>query len=297
MPKYSVVIRCCNEEKHIGKLLELITHQSVYTDTEIVIVDSGSVDNTLNIARRYPVKLVNIKPSDFTFGRALNIGIEAASGEIMIIASAHVYPTHEHWIEQLVEPFQNPKVVLSYGGQQGNEVTKYSEHQVFKKWFPPEEEWYLQDHPFCNNANAAIRRSVWQELPYNESLTGLEDLDWAKRALALGYMLAYVPKAAIVHVHEETPARIRNRYRREAIAYKQIFPEASFSFRDFCYLFPSNVLSDWIHAIREGKFWKNFTEIIMFRLMQFWGTYQGYQQRGPVSQMLKRRFYYPNKIR
>jgi glycosyltransferase involved in cell wall biosynthesis len=293
----SVVIRCHNEEKHIGKLLDSIMQQSI-SDVEIVVVDSGSTDRTVAIAQQYPVRLVHIKPEEFTFGRALNRGIAAALGQYILIVSAHVYPTGNNWVEKMLEPFAaDARVALTFGRQVGNNITKYSEHQIFRKWFPPEPHWYLQDHPFCNNANACIRRDVWEHLPYDEQLTGLEDLDWAKKALQKGYLLAYVPEAPIVHIHEETPQRILNRYRREAIAYKRIFPEAHFSLRDFLYLFPTNVISDWYHAWQEGVFWNHWKEIILFRLMQFWGTYQGYRQRGEVSEMLKRRFYYPNKLK
>lgn len=294
MIKYSIVIRCYNEEQHIGRLLSGIIEQSV-RDVEIILVDSGSTDATVAIASRYPIKLLSIQPQEFSFGRALNLGCQAATGDIIVIASAHVYPVYRDWIEQLLVPFRDPKIALTYGKQRGNQQSKYSEHQVFAKWFPDESHWY-QDHPFCNNANAAIRRSLWQQLPYNETLTGLEDLDWAKRVLGLGYQLAYVAEAEIVHVHEETPNKIYNRYRREAIALKRIFPQEHFYFIDFLRLFTGNLLSDYYHAWHDQQFWDNINEIFNFRLMQFWGTYQGFRQQGRLSNQLKQRFYYPNGL-
>ena len=72
--KLSLVIRCLNEEKHIGKLLAGVMEQTV-KDVEVVVVDSGSTDATLSIASRFPVKIVNIKPEDFSFGYALNVGL------------------------------------------------------------------------------------------------------------------------------------------------------------------------------------------------------------------------------
>lgn len=296
MPKCSLVIRCFNEEKHIGKLLDNVITQTE-KDVEIIIVDSGSTDHTLEVAKKYPTKIVSILSSEFTFGKALNLGIQHATSDFILIASAHVYPTDKDWIKNILQPFENQHIALVFGRQIGNEITKFSEHQIFRKWFPPEPQGYEQDHPFCNNANTAIRKSVWETMPYDEKLTGLEDLDWAKRALLSGHKLYYCPQAVIVHVHEETPPRIMNRYRREAIAYRRIFPEAHFSFRDFCYLTLSNIVSDYIYAFKQNEFWKNITDIPMFRLMQFWGTYKGYRQKGEVSQMLKKRFYYPNKVK
>src|SRR5205823_1365971 len=132
MPRISIIIRCYNEEEHIGRLLSGIIQQT-QQDFEIIVVDSGSTDATLSIASRYPVKVVHIAPQDFSFGRSLNMGCEAAGGEILVFASAHVYPLYDDWLEKIARPFADPKVALSYGGQRGNEVTKYSEHQVFAR--------------------------------------------------------------------------------------------------------------------------------------------------------------------
>ena len=292
MYKCSIVIRCYNEEQHIGKLLEGIIKQTV-KDVEIILVDSGSTDATVSIASRYPVKILSIQPEEFSFGKALNLGCQEANSDLIVIASAHVYPVYCDWLENLLTPFRDPQIALVYGKQQGNELTKYSEHQVFAKWFPTQSDWN-QPHPFCNNANAAIRRSLWQQLSYDEKLTGLEDLDWAKRAQKLGYKIAYTANAPIVHVHDESLARIYNRYRREAIALKQIFPQEHFHFWDFIRLFIGNMVSDYYHAWHDGVIRPNLEEIFLFRLMQFWGTYKGFHDR--VSSQLKRTFYYPNGL-
>ena len=287
----SVVIRGYNEGQHIGRLLNGIVHQTV-GDVEIILVDSGSTDATLSIAARYPVKTVFIQPEEFSFGRALNLGCRATSNEFIVIASAHIYPVRQDWLERLLAPFADPQVALVYGKQRGNEFTKYSEHQVFARWFP-EQSNLRQDHPFCNNANAAIRRSLWERLPYNEELTGLEDIDWAKRVMDLDYYVAYAADAEVVHVHNETLQRIYNRYRREAIAMKRILPHEHFHLWDFIHLFVSNIVSDYYHALHERALWRNRLSIPLFRLMQFWGTYRGFAQYKPVTSQLKYIFYYP----
>ena len=290
----SIVIRCHNEEQHIGRLLSGIVQQAT-RDVETIVVDSGSNDATVSIASRYPVKILSIRPEEFSFGRSLNIGCQAAGGEFVVIASAHVYPVYKDWLERLLAPFADPQVALVYGKQRGNEATKYSEHQVLTKWFPDEAN-PNQDHPFCNNANAAVRRSLWEQLPYDETLTGLEDIDWARRAIQLGYKIVYAADAEVVHVHNESPKRIYNRYRREAIALKRIFPQEQFSLWDFAWLLATNVLSDCYHAWHNRVLGNNLGNIFVFRLMQFWGTYRGFAQRGPVTSRLKQTFYYPNNL-
>ncbi|WP_138995131.1 glycosyltransferase [Larkinella sp. C7] len=291
----SIIIRAFNEEAHIGKLLNGIKQQETSTDLEVILVDSGSKDNTVRIAESYGAKIVRIRPEEFSFGRALNIGCQQASGDILLFASAHVYPVYTNWIDQMLKPFEDQKVALTYGRQIGNQLSKYSEQQLFAKWFPAVSN-YNQQIPFCNNANTAIRRSLWKELPYDETLTGLEDLHWASEILQRGYRIAYDADATIVHVHEETPRKIFNRYYREAIAFKRLKPMAQFGLWDFAYLSVSNLISDYVTAAQERVLWQHIAEIPVFRILQFWGTYQGYRFVGTLDRTLRERFYYPNEV-
>lgn len=142
-----------------------------------------------------------------------------------------------------------------------------------------------------------IRKSLWEELPYDEELTGLEDLDWATKIMQKGYAIAYEATATIVHVHEETPARIKNRYRREAVALKNIYPDEKFNFLSFLRLSIGNIWSDSVHALHDGRFLKEFRFIVIFRTLQFWGTYKGYRQQAVPDETLRMRFYYPNDFK
>jgi len=290
----SIIIRCYNEEEHIGRLLSGIFEQSI-KEVQVIIVDSGSTDRTLSIASNFPAAIYNISPEEFSFGRALNIGCAEATGEFVAMASAHVYPTHRRWLEYLLAPFQDPRVALAYGKQRGNGHTIYSEHKIFCKWFP-ETSVSVQKSPFCNNANAAIRRSLWKQIPYNEELTGLEDLEWAKRVIQSRYYLAYVAEAEVIHVHNESYTGTFNRYYREAITLHSLFPEQKFRIWDCLWLWFLNTASDYIHSLRDKKLKINLVGIPKFRWMQFWGTYRGYAQRDPVSETLRQRFYYPNRL-
>lgn len=294
MPEASIIIRAYNEGRHIGRLLDSIQSQQ-FTDYEIILVDSGSTDDTRQIAAQYPVKIVNITPQEFTFGRSLNWGIQAASGDIIVNISAHCYPMHDQWLAQLVATFADEKIAVAYGMQRGDVRNKYSEHQFFAHYYP-EISNPQQEDPFCNNANAAIRRALWEQNPYDESLTGLEDLAWSGWAMEQGYHIAYVAEAGIIHVHEERPAQVYNRYRREAIAMKHILPNSHYRFRYFLRLWLTNVLKDWRAALAEKVFSRVAWEIVWFRFMQFWGTYRGYNYTGEVTPELKQVFYYSPEI-
>lgn len=291
----SIVIRCCNEEKHIGRLLAGIKEQTV-RNVQVIIVDSGSTDHTLEIASKHPTEILSIRPKEFSFGRSLNLGCRNARSPFIVMASAHVYPVYNTWLEMLLAPLSQKEIALAYGKQRGDETTQYSERQVFAKWFP-EQSNRNQEHPFCNNANAAIRRDLWERMPYDESLTGLEDLDWAQRAIRSGYRLAYCAEAEVIHLHNETPSRIHNRYQREAIAFKRIFPDERFRFGTFLNLLSRNILSDYYHARHDHSLRKNLLLIPLFRLMQFWGTYRGSVQSRPLDNKLRQTFYYPRGLK
>jgi len=293
----SIVIRSHNEERHIGRLLDGIRrqHLSPNVTVEVIVVDSGSTDSTSAIAASMGATVVHIAKEDFTFGRALNLGCRIAQGEILLFASAHVYPYYIDWIDKMLQPFSDNKVSLVYGRQIGNEATRFSEHEIFAKWFP-ETSNYNQKSPFCNNANCAIRRSLWVDQAFDESLTGLEDLDWANRILKKGFKIIYEAEACIVHVHEETPLKIKNRYEREAIALKSIMPNVHFTKVDFFRLFISNTMSDCRHAARLGVLRKELIGIIQFRWMQFSGTFAGHRYNGALTSHLRSRFYNPNDL-
>jgi len=288
--KCSIIIRAYNEEKHIGRLLQGIRQQTI-KDVEIILVDSGSTDETVSVAASFGARIVRIPSAEFTFGRSLNLGIQAATQEWIVIASAHIYPVYPDWLESLLHPFEDENVALTYGKQRGPETAQFSEQQIYHQWYPNVSK-PRQATAFCNNANAAIRKSLWQQNPYDETLTGLEDLAWGKWAKEQGYDIAYVAEAEIIHVHNETPEGVFNRYRREAMAFKRIYPEAHFSYYDFVRLTTMNILSDLWHAARERVLWKNISSILQFRFVQFHGTRLGYRESGLLTPQLRETFYY-----
>jgi len=286
----SIVIRAYNEAQHLPRLLEGIAQQTL-KDVEVILVDSGSTDTTVQIAKEHGAKVVQIPSAEFTFGRSLNFGIQAATRELVVIASAHVYPVYPDWLEALLRPLEEEQVALTYGKQRGPASAKYSEQQIYHQWYPAVSN-LNQVTAFCNNANAAIRKSLWEKNPYDETLTGLEDLAWAKWAKEQGHKIAYVAEAEIIHIHNETPRGVYNRYRREAMALRRIYPEAHFNFYDFVRLTVTNIFSDLWHAAREHILWKNLSVIFWFRFMQFHGTRMGHRETSLVTPQLREMFYY-----
>jgi len=293
-PRCSIVIRAFNEERHIGKLLTGIKKQSVQ-NCEVILVDSGSTDSTVEIASGFDTRIVSIDPEEFTFGRSLNRGIKAAAGEYIIIISAHCYPVYPDWLEQLLKPFEDPRIAVCYGKQRGSETNHYSEQQFFRSYFPDISQ-PNQGQPYTHNANAAIRKSLWEGHPYDEQLTGLEDIAWSSWAKEQGYSIAYVADAEIIHIHEETIKQVYNRYRREAIAMKQILPSSQFSIQNMISMIIRKLVKDSSQARRDRVLSKEIFNILRFRVFQYLGTWQGYRYSGKIDHQLHKQFYYPPQM-
>ena len=289
----SVIIRTYNEEKHLPELLEAIKNQDKsLVDIETVIVDSGSTDKTLQIAEQFNCRITYIKKEDFTVGRSLNIGCEFAKGEFLVFISGHCIPVKNDWIQQLVKPLIECKAVYSYGQQIGRDTTKFSELQVFKKFYP------CQSHVpqvgyFCNNANAALLKSTWVEHNFDENLTGLEDMLLAKQLVEKRKHIAYIATAPVYHIHDETWHQIKVRYEREAIALQHIMPNVHFTLKDLLHCSISSIFLDLSIALKQKIFFHKFVEIIMFRIMQYWGTYKGNREHRQLSVKMKEEYFYP----
>lgn len=291
--KASVVVRTYNESRHLGDVLERVRAQRAAGQlAEVIVVDSGSTDETLKIAADHGCRIEHIKKEDFSFGRSLNIGCQAATGEILVFISGHCIPVDESWLERLVEPLADGRVVWTYGRQIGNGTSHFSEQQIFRKYFPPVSQ-VPQDGFFCNNANSALLRAVWERHPFDEELTGLEDMHLAQRLVTGGMRLGYVAEAPVFHLHHETWGKVRNRFEREAIALQRIMPGVHVTFGDFLRYVTSSIMLDFGEALQQGALLKNAGPIVMYRLAQYWGSYQGNHLHRKLSRELKEQYFYP----
>ena len=291
--KASVIIRTYNEARHLPDLLKGIRSQvAPEVDLEIILVDSGSTDETLAIAESFQCRIEHIRKEDFSFGRSLNMGCEAAIGDVLIIVSGHCIPADQNWLSHIVAPLAAGQAALVYGRQVGNGSSRFSECRIFEKYFPAVNN-IPQDGFYCNNANSALLRSVWQLNKFDENLTGLEDMYFAKQITKNGMSIGYIADAVVYHLHDETWGRIKNRFEREAIALQHIMPEVHLDLFDFMRYTVSSVFFDCSSAFKTGHFMKYFSEIVMYRTAQYWGAYRGNHYHRQMSRQRKERYFYP----
>jgi len=274
MPQVSIIIRTFNEEARLPELLAALECQTL-RDFEIVVVDSGSFDRTLEIARRQADRLFSINRHDFTFGYSLNVGIRGSSGRLVVIVSAHTVPVSEDWLERITAPFTDPDVAMVYGRQQGRHESKFSECLDFERSFGPHPKTLRPPDCLANNANSAVRREFWQQHPFDESLPGLEDAEWAQYWVDRNFKVVYEPAASIYHIHTESWRQVQHRYYREGQAAHWIGIRGrrhtvAEVMREGLYF-----SSDVFYALRGRRLWSTIGEIVRFRGHKLVGTLRG----------------------
>ena len=288
----SIVIRTLNEERYLEELLEGISRQSCKFNHEIVLIDSGSIDNTLSIAQKYNCRILHISREDFSFGRSLNRACQASAGKYLILISGHCIPKGDLWMQKLVEPLHTGVVDYVYGRQIGGPATYWSESQIFDKYFPSTSQ-LPQDGFYCNNANSAISREVWENYRFDEQLTGLEDMHLAKRLVDAGGSIGYVAEACVYHLHHETWPQIKRRFEREALALQQICPEVILRRRDFVRYFIRGLIKDISTSGIKIFNLKHLFNIFAYRYYQYTGSYKGNNIQKMISNQLRDSYFYP----
>lgn len=198
-PQISVIIRSKNEERFIGQTLGAIFDQDYDLPFEVLIIDSGSTDRTLEIVRQFNIRLYEIEARRFTFGHGLNYGAGLAVGKYLINLSAHCIPTDSKWMSRLLNPLRsNPSIAATYGKQVPIKGLNPFEERLLIAAFTPDDDGRIK--PPFSNSNCAIRKTVWETYPFDERASFAEDFIWSQ-VLAPGYRIEYVPAASVYHTH------------------------------------------------------------------------------------------------
>jgi len=292
----SIVIRTLNEERYLPSLLEAIHCQKESPPLEVIVVDSGSTDQTLNIARLNNCKIVHIPRRDFSFGRSLNIGCQSAQGIFLVLISGHCVPASLYWLASLIAPLRNNQVDFIYGRQIGGPSTHWSESRIFSKYYPSVSNIPQQSF-FCNNANSALTTECWAKYKFDEGLTGLEDLHLSKRLVSDGGKVGYTADAPVFHYHHETWSQVKKRFEREAFALQKICPELVVPRHDLAYYLAAAILGDINQALKTDKKLYHVYTAIRYRISQYWGTWCGQDAHLRLTKKLRDSYYYPTQAK
>lgn len=194
----SIIIRTKNEERWIVPCLRSVFKQS-YKDFEVILVDNESTDNTVEKASQFEIAKV-VKCKDYSPGLALNMGIRESRGEYIVCLSGHCIPVDDKWLHNLLKNFEDKNVAGVYGRQEPMSFTSDFDKRDLSIIFGLDKKVQTLDS-FFHNANSMIRRDFWEEIPFNENITNIEDRIWAQRMLHKGYKIIYEPEASVYHYH------------------------------------------------------------------------------------------------
>ncbi len=241
--KTSIIIPVKNGAKTLDACLNAIFKQTLIHQTEVIIIDSGSTDGSLDIIKKYPVRLYQIKPEDFGHGKTRNYGVSLARGEFVVMTVQDARPATNNWLELLLSNF-NDKNTVAVCGQQAvphekdkNPVqwhrpystpkprTIHFEKGEFEKLSPQEQKQACS----WDDVNAMYRKSILKKIPFEDVAFG-EDMLWVKKALTSAYQIAYDMRARVWHYHH-----YRNMKKLRERVYNQLY----FTYKFFNYL-PEN---------------------------------------------------------
>ncbi len=281
MLKLSIIIRTKNEEDYIGKTLCGIFHQKGDCPFEVIIIDSGSTDRTLEIAGTYEVKILNISQEEFTYGYALNHGIRESAGEIICLLSAHCIPADEQWLSEMIKPITDGTAHATYGRQIPVKGVNPFEEVSLNRHFPETDK---KDGrvPF-SNANCAFIRKMWEKVHFDEALTSWEDYLWYM-LLKDTCIFKYCPEAVVFHTHPFSFRNIVQRRYNDGKAFGII--KDKYGIRVFEDLYPGirakigMVVGDMVSHVRffgkngYGKYILLLPVVRVFAYITYWKGYK-----------------------
>lgn len=225
--KISIIILTKNNGGTIGEVLKQVISQQINDAYEIIIVDSGSSDDTIKQISQFSVRSYTIPPDEFGHGRTRNLASEYASGDFLVYLSADAIPANEHWLRNLVSKLHTEDVGATFGRQIPYKDTPSMERFFIQNNYPltAKECNSLKDfhlNAFFSNVNSAIKRSLWQKIKFSEDLIISEDYHWAKRVYDTGNRVEYVPDAAVFHSHKYSLIQVFKRYFDSGASFSQM---------------------------------------------------------------------------
>jgi len=215
----SLIVPTYNAEKYISKLLPSLQRQTI--DFELIIIDSSSLDDTVEIAHKYTKNIIIIPQNEFDHGGTRTKAAQIAKGDILVFLTQDALPFNDAIIENIVNLFKNEEISAAYGRQiPYEETTLFGKHL---RTFNYVEESYVRNMhdikkyglktAFLSDSFAAYRKSKLEKIGwFKDGLILGEDTYAGAKMILAGYSLAYVSNAKVYHSHSYTIVQEFKRY-------------------------------------------------------------------------------------
>lgn len=211
-PSVSILLLMKNELANMERSFPRLLSQDFDGEVEYVYIDSGSSDGTVEYMASHGVAAHAIAPTDFHHGRTRNLAASMAKNDILVFLSGDAIPTDMGWLRSLVAPFEDGAVAATYGRQIAPEGASALRTYAMEYEYPARrQERFLVPGKKpsmgmfrMSNANAAVRRSVWERFKFDETVVMSEDVGMCYNVLMNGMKVVYVPEAAVLHCHDRS---------------------------------------------------------------------------------------------
>jgi rhamnosyltransferase len=212
----SVLIRNLNEANALNICLKALRLQKTSQPFEIVVLDNESNDDSVAIAESYGCKVVTMKREEFTYGKALNIGIENCSGQYVLLLSSHVFLLNDNFIDEAVKHFDTDGKIaglrFTAAGSHGSVGGALLYGARTMTWESEDGDVYnIWMYATVNNC-AFISKPVWQQFKYDEKVFYAEDKIWAYHVLKAGYAIKV--NIPLFYLYHKTMTRKQTLYKR-----------------------------------------------------------------------------------
>lgn len=237
----SIILLIKNGGERLKQLMESLQNQQFNGNFEIIAVDSGSEDESLQILESYDTQIFIIKPEEFHHSRTRNFGAQKSNGQILVYITQDALPINKDFLETLISPLKDPEVAVSYGRQIANPDSKkvdvffYSyfypdEKKVLRKELADNPKKFYMDNIYVSDVCSAIKREVWTQLKFTNDVPMSEDKDFALKVLKAGYKIVYEPNATVYHSHDYSLTSLFKRRFKDGAAFSNIALEGESQF-------------------------------------------------------------------
>jgi rhamnosyltransferase len=198
-----------------------------YEEYEVIVIDSSSDDDTVNIAKQFPVKIIVIDQKDFGHGKTRNFGAKIAKGKFLIFLTQDAVPRNNSWLTELIKGLNDKKITGVYGRQIArDDAGPMEKYFYFKMYHDKKIVWNKNNIKYneviFSNANSAIRKKSLLENPFSEKILMSEDMEWALTMVDKGFNILYQPLAIVNHSHDTSTIKLFKRYFDFGVSYSEI---------------------------------------------------------------------------